>query len=256
MKPNYGRRGVNSGLRVGTRLVATTYGRTSNPVAANKSEGRRPFLVESEGEQLVAQILEIDPEILAFRAQGVTVDLLEGTLLQTADQRNAARSKYRQVSGPCLYTADYVADISGARQRALEVKLDAFEPDEEYRAKLNLARPILSRYGCDLVVVIIPSDQRHAVWTNIPLICQAFMHRELWPSSETLGEIDRLSAAGAVTARDFLRPLALGPNMLPIMVASGALSADLLEGQLRGDSKVEAAHGDISHLQLIERLKK
>ena len=256
MKSNYGRRGANVGLRVGSRLVSTTYGRTSNAVAASKSVDRRPFLVDSEGEQLVAQILDIDPGVVAFRAQGVTVDLVEGTLLQTVEQRNAARTKYRQVAGPCLYTVDYVADLTGSRQCALEVKLDKFVGDDDYHVKVNLARSILSRYGCDLWVVIIPGDQRCPVWTNIPLICQALLHRDLWPSSETLDEIDRLSAAGAVKARDFLRPLGLGPNMLPIMVASGALSADLLEGHLRGDSKVEAAHGDISHLQLIERLKK
>lgn len=254
-KIKYGKRSAYKGLRPGARPVATTFGRTSNPVAAAKFADRQPFLADGPAEQLVAQMLDLDPEVVSFLPQGVAVDLVAGCLLYTREQRSAAAAKYKSLPGPCIYTGDYLVELSGARQRVLEVKLDSFPGDEVYQEKFQRAKLVLNRYGCELAKVIIPADERRPVWTTVPLVTQAFMHRALWPSAEVLEKIGVIAEAGASTARDYLRPLGLEVNMLPVLVASGALSTDLLSLPLQGGSPVEAAYGDLSHLQLIDRLQ-
>ena len=146
----YGRRTGKRGLPGGARAVAPTYGRTAHPVAAEKFANRIPFMVESEAEQLVSGMLDLDPEVVALCPQGFTVDLREGVLLYTPEQRKAAEVKYRKVPGPSLYTTDFFVELDGNRRRALEVKLDSFQGEDEYVAKLITARPIIERFGLDL----------------------------------------------------------------------------------------------------------
>lgn len=257
-KFEYGKRGRNGGMEAGTRNVSSTFGKTLNPVSARKftyGGNDVPFLVDREGEQLVTQILDIEPEVIQFRPQGVTVDLIEGALLSTPDQLKIARHKYRDIVGPCLYTVDFFVDFTGARQRALEVKLDTFQGDNDYREKLRLARMVLSRFGCELSTVIVPEEKRHSIWWNVPLVAQALRRKDLWPSPETLAKIDVVAQSGATTGAEFAAGLGLNINMLPILIASGALQTDLLGPHLNGSSTVEPAHGTLDHLSLLESLE-
>lgn len=77
-----------------------------------------------------------------------------------------------------------------------------------------------------------------------------------WPQQAALDSIEKAQQGGAQTAREFLDVLELHVNHLPVLVASGALSHELLGDHLKGGSLVQAAHGDLSHLQLVNRLAK
>lgn len=256
MQYKYGKRfGLNS-LRTGARHVSSTHGRTANFVSSARVNGKTPFMVESEAEQLVAQMLSFDPSVSEYRPQEISVDLVEGVLLYTPEQRKAASARYRDVVGPCIFTPDFVAALVNQAKRVIEVKLDSFPGDEEYEKKLQSAKSVLIRHGFEMVVAIIPADQRMPVWSNVPLIIQAYGRQDLRPSEDTFRKIEMAFDAGARVARDLTRPLGLDMKLMPSLIGSGVVSLDLLNDHIRGDAPVGAAAGDLSHLQLIDRLSK
>lgn len=250
---NYGKRKAQRDVP-GSRRLGTTYGRTTHLVSSHKHAGRAPFHVESQAEQLIAQVLDLDPDVLAFTPQGFTVDLVAGTLLHTEDERKAARSRYKDRPGPSLYTPDFVRRLVGNTDEAIEVKLDSYTGDERYVEKLALATPIMVRHGRSFRVIVVPADQRHPVWTNVPLICQALMRQDLWPTPPIIERLVDLAGQGAQTSTEFMTPLGLNSSYLPHFMVAGALSADILAHAIRGSMPVTLAQGDLGHLQLLERL--
>jgi hypothetical protein len=210
--------------------------------------------LEGKAEQLVGQLLHIDPRVSHVCPQGITVDLVERTVLVTAQERKVAAAKHRGTPGASLYTVDFVVHFDCLSHLALEVKLDLHQGDDDYQEKLKDAAQVLSRFGYDFKILVIPADEQHPIWSNVPLVVQALSHRDLWPDDAAVHRIDDLQQGGARTGRDFVHALGLKMDHLPVLLASGALSHDLLGDQLKGNSLVAAAYGDLSHLQLIERL--
>ena len=252
----YGRRGKKQQLERGTREVSPTFGRTRTPISTRRFGKGSPYLVDGRAEQLAARILDIEPEVVSFRPQGVTVDLVEGRLLYTAEEVNAARSRYSGQKGPQLYTADFLTDLSSARQSAIEVKLDTYLGDDEYTEKLRLASHVLGRMGIEFYRVVFPEDPCHPVWSNVPLIRNAMYHKDLWPREQLTQQIEEIADRGIRTAAEFMRALGMEMKFLSVLIAAGALKADLLASHLKGDTHVEACYGDMEHLKLIGRFLK
>lgn len=250
----YGKRSSKAGLRTGARAVSLTYGRTAVFMSARKCQSGQPVLVEGLPEKLGGELLDLDPEVTNFLPQAVTVDLIAGVLLYTPAERKAALAKYQDLPSPRIYTVDFGVDLVGPRKRAVEVKADDFVGDDNYKLRLKQAEPILARYGWEFRLVVVPADARAPIWVNVPLLKQAALRRDLWPTEAMLLQINRLAAAGASTARDFLGPLGLSINHLPHMVVAGALRVDLLTHSMQGGTPVAVAHGDLTHLQLLQRM--
>jgi hypothetical protein len=255
-KRSYGRRPRHPGRLVGTRELSTTYGKTAHPLSASKFDNRKVFNVEQESEQLVGQILEIDPTVTSGKPQGLTVDLVEGVLLRTAAEYTKAKAKYRGHPGPCFYTADFVAQLVCEALLAIEVKLDSHPGDPEYAEKLRQATGILGRFGIGFTTVVIPSDQRRPVWSTVPLVCHACTRRELWPGPSAVETAAALAGRGAKLASEYLAEMQLPTAHLAILVASGVLKTDLLTSHLSGRSEVAPALGDLQHLSLLTALRK
>lgn len=254
-KRSYGRRPRHPGRLVGTRELSTTYGKTAHPLSASKFDNRKVFNVEQESEQLVGQILEIDPTVTSGKPQGLTVDLVEGVLLRTAAEYTRAKAKYRGHPGPCFYTADFTAQLVGETLLAIEVKLDSHLGNAEYAEKLRQATAVLARFGIAFTSVVIPSDQRRPVWSTVPLICQARARRDVWPGPEAMETASVLADSGARLASEYLAKMQLPATHLAVLVASGVLKADLLTSHLTGLSEVAPAHGDLQHLSLLSALR-
>lgn len=252
---NYGRRGKKQQFETGTREVSSTYGRPQTPSSNRKSGNNAPYNVDGPAEQLVARILDIEPEVVAFRPQAITVDLIEGELLYTAAQVKEARSKYAGLTGPQLYTADFLADMTSARQAALEVKLDSWQGDAVYQEKLRLAAQVLGQAGIEFSRILVPSDPDHPLAGNIWKIHQAIERKDLWPTDKQLQQIWTIGNEGVDTAAAFMHRLGLSINLLPVLIGAGALRVDLLAGLLKGSTHVAVAYGDLEHLQLLKRLK-
>lgn len=117
----YGKRPGLKRIDTGARKVSPTYGKAAFVTYVDKGGGVAVY--ENDSERLVSHMLGFDPRVLSFQAQTFAVDLVEGRLLRTAEQRDAARRKYARRPGPSLYTPDFGVEFSSGRQRAVEVKL-------------------------------------------------------------------------------------------------------------------------------------
>lgn len=254
MRGQFGKRPKAKEVMKGVRELSSTYGKTKNISFDAKVDENAPFLVESEAERLVSQAIGIDPEFTASVPQGVAVDLVTGTLLHTRDERDKAKKRHADVSGDAIYTADFSVNLASRACAAIEVKLDRFPGSEAYLQKLANAKEIFIQHGYELWLVVIPTNQTRPVWSNIPLLAQAKLRTDLKPSAAVIQKAEAFLANGSHRAKDLLLALGMGPNILPILIAFGLITADLLEGHLKGDTQVKAAFGDLTHLNLIRRL--
>jgi len=248
--------GVRVGLRNadrGIRKVAGTYGKAAFFTHGAKSTGK--LVVESESERLVSQLLSIDPDIRAYRAQPLTVDLVDGTILRTPDERRAARARYKGSSvEPSFYTPDFLVDSSLGTEKAIEVKAEGYLGDGTYQLKLKQAAEVLWANGMEFAQVVVPSYWRHPLLVNGPLVYQAMTRGDLRPGPEVLEQVDHLAECGACTLGAFCTGLGMDMRMGPVLIAFGALNVDLLAHELRSATPAGPAHGSLDHLSIIGRL--
>ena len=132
----YNNRPGKKEVDVGVRKAAPTYGREAFVTFVEKGGGMLVF--DNDAERLVA-MLGFDPRVRRIQAQPFAVDLVEGRLLRSADQRNAARSKYARRKGASIYTPDFYVERADGTQFALEVKLGGFIGRDADHDRLDLA---------------------------------------------------------------------------------------------------------------------
>lgn len=250
--------GVRAGLRKadrGIREVARTYGKAAFFTHAEKSTGT--FVVESEAERLFSQLLTIDPSIRKFRSQPLTVDLVEGGLLRSPEEKRVARLRYKGGSTePSFYTPDFLTESYRGTETIIEVKTEGHVGDDTYQSKLDQAAEVLWANGMEFMQVVIPSYWRHPLLTNGPLVYQALTRDDLRPGPEVLDQVDHLAECGAATLGAFCTGLGMDMRMAPVLIAFGALSVDLLGHELRSATPACPAHGGLDHLSLVGRLSK
>ncbi|MCA8225793.1 hypothetical protein LGM69_30475 [Burkholderia multivorans] len=161
----YSRRGA---ANAGIRPTARTYGKARIGTYAEKADGH--ITVESDAERLVSHLLSIDPRVRSFKPQPFTVDLVFERVLFTAEERTEAREARGGRDGAVEYTPDFAVVQSNGLQAAYEVKLEGFEGDSQYWAKLERAQLVLEANCYPLATVVVPADERHPVLVNAQLL--------------------------------------------------------------------------------------
>jgi hypothetical protein len=137
---------------------------------------------------------------------------------------------------------------------AIEVKLEGFEGDEEYQAKLNLGASILNDHGFRFSTVVFPRNQRHPFYSSLVLLKQAAGRPDLWPDAELAQRILEVCSQETVSLKELCWRLNVSPSLVPAMLVSGCVSANLATQHLCGTMQLSSALGDLSHLQLLEGL--
>lgn len=237
---------------VGARKVAPTYGREAFVTFVEKGGGMLVF--ENDAERLVAHMLGFDPRVRRIQAQPFAVDLVEGRLLRSAEQRDAARRQYAGRKGASIYTPDFYVERGDGKQIVVEVKLGGFIGSDADQERLDLATQVLATYGYDVARVVIPSTTHHPLRSNISLLHAAAQRSDLRPDDELIGRVQDIADRGARTLFDFARGLELSVNLIPALVVYGVLSADLIKCRLEGRMSMTPAYGSLDHLALMERL--
>lgn len=248
----YGKRPGLKKLDVGARKVAGTFGKEAIATFVHKGGGMLVF--ENDSERLVAHALGFDPRVRRFQPQPFTVDLVEGRILRTAEQRQEARRKHAGRKGPALYTPDFGVELSSDRQLVIEVKLDTFLGDQVEQDRLAAATTALASYGYAVARVVIPSQTSHPLRSNITLLHLAATRADLRPNDEVVARVDLLAASGASTVADYVGGLKMSVNYIPALIAYGILSADLIAHRIEFRMPITPAYGSLDHLQLVERL--
>ncbi|WP_231118571.1 Tn7 transposase TnsA N-terminal domain-containing protein [Pseudomonas putida] len=119
-------------------------------VMCSPKNGFVEIRLESRLEQSVAQALELDPRVRAYRAQPFTLDLTSG-------ERLAAKSPHKP-PGAVYYTPDFIVDLDDL-QVVVEVKPSAFV--EKHRALLAEVRGALLKQGLRFCVITEADFQGH-----------------------------------------------------------------------------------------------
>jgi hypothetical protein len=253
MQAQYGTRGGLAKADVGVRKIAPTFGKTAT--LTHSAKASTTFVVESNAERYASQLLELDPSVRTHRAQPYTVDLIDGVLLRSASEVQAARVRRKSRGEQAwLYTPDFSVLWSMGGETSLEVKLEGFAGDEEYASKLVRAKQVLSGHGMDFKVLTIPKYWRHPLRTNLPLLHQALKRKDLMPGPDVMLEVERLARQGAENLRDYCEGLAVDARMVPVLIAFGALDVDVINEHLRFTTRARPADGALDHLHLFPRL--
>jgi hypothetical protein len=251
--PSYGVRIRRIAANSGVRLTARTYGKARIGTYAEKAAGH--ITVDSEAERLVAHILSVDPRVRSFKQQPFTVDLVGERLLFTREEVSEARRMRGGRAGDVEYTPDFATVQVDGLQRAYEVKRQGYEGDEWYWAKIERAKEIMAAYCYPLSTVVVPADERHPVVVNAQLLKPAIARAHEYLTPDILDRVERYCESGPVLQRALCADLQIPTGLIPPMLATGVLQADVAHHHIGATLELSAAYGDLGHLCLIEELR-
>jgi hypothetical protein len=248
---SYGRRSRVSMTVPGVRNVAPTFGKVRHLTYSNKCAGN--LLVESDAERLTSHMLTLDPRVKQFQSQPFTVDLIDRRILRNDAEISEARKKHSNRAGPIFYTPDFSIDWIALTRSALEVKLEDFEGDATYQNMLQLGASILNAHGYRFSVAVIPRDTRHPYYSSLVLLKQATGRPEQWPDAQQKARATEICSKNAVTLKSLCSELGVSPNLVPAMLVTGCVSAEISAQHISGGMLLSAAYGDLAHLELIDK---
>lgn len=257
MSTSYGSRGTLLGMDAGVRRVAPSYGRQLHLTYSQKADG--VVAVESDAERYVSHMLTLDPEVSLFATQPFTVDLIERRIHRTTADVEAARARYRGVKGQKFYTPDFGVEWQrmgqcGHALTVIEVKLEGYEGNDTDVQRMTLGQNVIEAAGMGFRRVVWPKAQSHPLRTNLPLLMKAKQRVDLWPDEGMVAAVEGAFARGVTTVRELCDDLSLSPNLIPIFLASGLLSANVGREPIRGAMRIELAYGDLGFLSLLGEL--
>ena len=250
--PSYGIRSRRTAADAGIRSTARTYGKARIGSFSEKASGH--ITVDSDAERLVGHLLSIDPRVRSFKPQPFTVDLIAERLVFTREDLSEARSMRGGRNGAVEYTPDFSTVQSNGLQCAYEVKLQGYEGDSTYWEKVERARAILEAYCYPLSTVVVPCDERHPVLLNAQLLKTVHRHALDHLSPELIDAVEQYCASGPVLQCDLCADLKISPQLIPVLLVTGTLQADLAHQHICGTLELSAAYGDLEHLCLLEQL--
>lgn len=250
--PTYGVRSRRAVSTAGIRQTARTYGKARIGTYAAKADGN--ITVESDAERLTAHILRIDPRVRSFKQQPFTVDLVGERLLFTRAEVSEARRGRGGHRGAVEYTPDFATVQAEGLQRAYEVKLKGYEGDSAYWAKVERAKAIMDAYCYPLSTVVVPTDERHPILVNVQLLKPVLTRAQAYLNSEIIDRVEQYCESGPVLQRDLCGDLQIPTSLIPPLLVTGVLQADLAHQHICGSLQLSAAYGDLDHLCLIENL--
>lgn len=250
--PTYGVRSRRTAADAGIRSTARTYGKARIGSFSVKASGH--ITVDSDAERLVGHILSIDPRVRSFKPQPFTVDLVAERLVFSREDLTEARRMRGGRNGAVEYTPDFSAVQSNGLQCAYEVKLQGYEGDATYWEKVERARAILDAYCYPLFTVVVPTDERHPILLNAQLLKAVHKYAHAHLSQELLNEVEQYCASGPVLQRSLCADLKISTQLIPVLLVTGTLQADLAHQHICATLELSAAYGDLGHLCLIEQL--
>ena len=251
--PSYGIRSRRNAMNAGVRLTARTYGKARIGTYAKKADGH--ITVESDSERLVAHILSIDPRVRSFKPQPFTVDLVGERLLFTREEVSEARRIRGGRTGDVEYTPDFGTVQIDGLLHAHEVKLEGYEGDDRYWRKIEHAREIMAAYCYPLSTVILPADERHPVVVNAQLLKPAIARAHTCLTRDIIDRVERYCGSGPVLQRALCANLQIPTGLIPLLLVTGVLQANLARYHINAALELSAGYGDLSHLCLIEELR-
>lgn len=226
-------------------------------VSRRTHRGRRALVLKSEKcaggdlrvetalERDIALMLDIDPRVKELSAQPFTLELQSNTLLPSRKD-----NQLRPGSAPRFYTPDFLCQLHDGRRVAIDAKHSRFI--EQFDIKRDEIENCLRQHG--IAFMVIPET------AVSPSVMQAVSHLHLLragylASYRAVAEEElsaTLDACPSWLAVELSSRLASGRVGVLVGLLAGLLTADFSTPLFSPSSEVHAAHGDLSHLQLLE----
>ncbi len=181
--------------------------------------------------------------------------MLERLLLNKDDLELASRWRSND-PGPRFYTPDFCVNWENGLHHTLEVKAEGFEGDELYFSKIDRAAPILDANGYPLSVLLYPANTTHPIRRNAGVLKRAQHMVSTYLTDELIGYVTLRCESGPVLVRELCADLAIAPGLVPVLLVAGVLKGDLSRRVLDGSFELTLAHGDLTHLCLLEGVER
>jgi hypothetical protein len=235
---------IDSALYARDVARRTQRGRRALIVKSVKSIGGE-VRVESALERDVAVMLDVDPRVVEISAQPFTLELNTNELL-------LSRQHYRVRPGikPRFYTPDFLCRLDDGALVAVDAKHSTFIPEFEIK-KINV-EAALRHHGIGFKVIPdteVSSTVMEAM-AGLHLLRADYLKPLRAVAEDELGEL--LDICSAWAADELMMQLTSGRIAIYAGLLAGMLTTDLATPLFYSNGTVRAAHGDLSHLQILE----
>lgn len=235
----------------GARVLGRITGRQAVFYSSRKAGGI--LALESASERVIAQLAELDPRVKSISPQPFALDVITGKVFKTRRELEDARMTRSKIDAARRdYTPDLLLVLHDGTRLIVEVKDPRHLPRDEYREKLETARRMITMRGERFLLIPLQYDETAPLVRNAELLAQALFTP---PSSNLIRAVsEKVAALRADTPaalRDLVPALGLTLRDVPALITTGVLEADLAGRVLDGRTLVGAAHGSLSHLELL-----
>ncbi len=235
----------------GARVLGRISGRPAVFYHSRKAGGI--LALESAGERIIAQLAELDPRVKSISPQPFALDVITGKVFTTRRDLEIARKA--RVSVDALrrdYTPDLLLVLHDGRRIIIEVKDPRHALHPDYRAKLNTAQRLFAMRGEHFLLIPLQYTESAPLVHNTELLARALVHPLAPGVIHAVSEqIDTLLGGNQMALRDLMPALGLTLREAPALITAGALETDLARVVVNGRTLVRAAHGSLSHLELL-----
>lgn len=250
---NFRRRSAIEGFDSGVRPVSSSHG--SALCLTRNSKAVDGLRLDNLNERLVSHVIELDANACELSAQPLTLDLTTGSIVRTAEEKREL-AQYLKIRGSraTFYTPDFCVTWTSGSRTLIEVKDERHQGDDEYQRKLGIAARLLYSAGYEFLRIILPSDHRHPLHVNVPVLRLAHFRTDVTLPDDVCERIGELEDRGAQTLGDFVKGLGLDSRLSPFLVTRGHIAVDISSHVLGFSMPAVAAWGDLSHLSLTRKL--
>ncbi|TDV58893.1 TnsA endonuclease N-terminal domain-containing protein [Pseudomonas sp. LP_7_YM] len=222
----------------------TRRGRRALVIKSTKCPGG-DLRVESALERDVGLMLDIDPRVIELTAQPFTLELQSNEMLPS-------RQQYRPRTGikARFYTPDFLCRLDDGSLMAIDAKHSHFI--EEFETKRKDVEACLHQHGVGFMVIpntVVSPTVMEAVG-NLHLLRAGYLAPIRLAAEEELSAL--LGSCSSWMTTDLSSYLSSGRIGLLAGLLAGLLTADLTMPLFSSTSEIRAAHGDLSHLQLLK----
>ncbi|MDM0046799.1 hypothetical protein QTH91_20070 [Variovorax dokdonensis] len=211
--------------------------------------------LESKLESIVALALDVDPGVRAFFAQPFCINLLTQDVYPSKRAAVASlrlqglRSELRDEESELLYTPDLLVEFCCPPKLLIEVK-GAAQLDR-FQAQMKTRIAAAQSAGYRMIVVTDEHVGHKGLEANLVAIRDATYALRKQGSSTQMQQLQ--DAAEYIGGRFELQQLRsrFTDGVLLMGIASGVLGCDVRAGKFARNSQGWPAHGDLSHLQVL-----
>ena len=201
--------------------------------------------VESSLERDVATLLDLDPRVVELTSQPFSIEI-ESCLILTS------RDHYVRKPGikPRFYTPDFLCRLGDGSKLAIDAKHSSFIAGFEPKQAEIVSG--LWQHGIRFLLIpetlLFPEQMRIAASLHL---LRAKYQQPLRDQADNELRV-LLEKQSSWLTSDLSSLLTSGQVGILAGLLSGSLKADLSSAVFASHSRVDSAHGDLSHLQLLE----